>query len=151
MSAAGWRRRRKRSASRSTRAFAATEVLYDDKGAVRGIADRRHGHRQGWLATRSSYTRGMELLGKVHAVRRRLRGSLTKQLIAKYSLDAKSEPPKFGIGLEGGLADRSFKHQKGLIQHSFGWPLNNSTGGGSFLYHYDDNHGRGRLRRASQL
>ncbi len=67
------------------------------------------------------------------------RGSLTKQLIAKYSLDANSEPPKFGIGLKEVWQIDPAKHQKGLIQHSFGWPLDMKTGGGSFLYHYDDN------------
>src|SRR5204863_263537 len=67
------------------------------------------------------------------------RGSLTKQLIARFALDAKSEPPKFGIGLKEVWQIDPSKHQKGLIQHSFGWPLNTSTGGGSFLYHYDDN------------
>src|ERR1700686_249733 len=67
------------------------------------------------------------------------RGSLTKQLIVKYSLDAHSEPAKFGIGLKEVWQIDPAKHQKGLLQHSFGWPLDNSTGGGSFLYHYDDN------------
>src|SRR5262249_24459979 len=62
-----------------------------------------------------------------------------KQLIAKFSLDANSEPSKFGIGLKEVWQIDPSKHKKGLIQHSFGWPLNNKTGGGSFLYHYDDN------------
>src|SRR5207248_191352 len=86
-----------------------------------------------------SFTRGMELLGKYTLFAEGARGSLSKQLIAKYSLDANSEPPKFGIGLKEVWEIDPAKHQKGLIQHSFGWPLNNSTGGGSFLYHYDDN------------
>ena len=81
----------------------------------------------------------MELLGKYTLFAEGARGSLTKQLIAKFSLDANSEPPKFGIGLKEVWEIDPAKHQKGLIQHSFGWPLNNSTGGGSFLYHYDDN------------
>ena len=81
----------------------------------------------------------MELLGKYTLFAEGARGSLSKQLIARFSLDAKSEPPKFGIGLKEVWEIDPAKHQKGLIQHSFGWPLNNSTGGGSFLYHYDDN------------
>ncbi len=81
----------------------------------------------------------MELVGKYTLFAEGARGSLTKQLIAKFSLDAKSEPPKFGIGLKEVWQIDPAKHQKGLIQHSFGWPLDNSTGGGSFLYHYDDN------------
>ena len=88
---------------------------------------------------KDSFTRGMELLGKYTLFAEGARGSLSKQLIAKFSLDAKSEPPKFGIGLKEVWQIDPAKHQKGLIQHSFGWPLNNSTGGGSFLYHYDDN------------
>jgi electron-transferring-flavoprotein dehydrogenase len=118
--------------------FAAVEVLYDDNGAVRGIATGDMGiARDG--SHKDSYTRGMELLGKYTLFAEGARGSLSKQLIAKFSLDAKSEPPKFGIGLKEVWEIDPAKHQKGLIQHSFGWPLNNSTGGGSFLYHYDDN------------
>ena len=118
--------------------FAATEVLYDENGAVRGIATGDMGiARDG--SHKDSFTRGMELLGKYTLFAEGARGSLSKQLIAKFSLDAKSEPPKFGIGLKEVWQIDPSKHQKGLIQHSFGWPLNNSTGGGSFLYHYDDN------------
>jgi electron-transferring-flavoprotein dehydrogenase len=118
--------------------FAATEVLYDEKGAVRGIATGDMGVAKDG-SHKSSYTRGMELLGKYTLFAEGARGSLSKQLIAKFSLDANSEPPKFGIGLKEVWQVDPAKHQKGLIQHSFGWPLNNSTGGGSFLYHYDDN------------
>ena len=118
--------------------FAATEVLYDNKGAVRGIATGDMGiARNG--SHKDSFTRGMELLGKYTLFAEGARGSLSKQLIAKFCLDARSEPPKFGIGLKEVWQIDPSKHQKGLIQHSFGWPLNNSTGGGSFLYHYDDN------------
>jgi electron-transferring-flavoprotein dehydrogenase len=118
--------------------FAATEVLYDDKGAVKGIATGDMGIAKDG-SHKDSYTRGMELLGKYTLFAEGARGSLSKQLIAKFGLDAKSEPPKFGIGLKEVWQIDPAKHQKGLIQHSFGWPLNNSTGGGSFLYHYDDN------------
>jgi electron-transferring-flavoprotein dehydrogenase len=118
--------------------FAATEVLYDDKGAVRGIATGDMGVAKDG-SHKSSYTRGMELLGKYTLFAEGARGSLSKQLIAKFSLDANSEPGKFGIGLKEVWQIDPAKHQKGLIQHSLGWPLNDSTGGGSFLYHYDDN------------
>ncbi len=118
--------------------FAAAEVLYDEQGAVRGIATGDMGIAKDG-SHKDSFTRGMELLGKYTLFAEGARGSLTKQLIAKFSLDAKSEPPKFGIGLKEVWQIDPAKHQKGLIQHSFGWPLNNSTGGGSFLYHYDDN------------
>jgi len=118
--------------------FAAAEVLYDEKGAVKGIATGDMGiGRDG--KPKDSFTRGMELLGKYTLFAEGARGSLTKQLIAKFALDAKSEPPKFGIGLKEVWQIDPAKHQKGLIQHSFGWPLDLKTGGGSFLYHYDDN------------
>ncbi len=78
--------------------FAATEVLYDEKGAVRGIATGDMGvARDG--SHKSSYTRGMELLGKYTLFAEGARGSLTKQLIAKFALDADREPPNFCIGL----------------------------------------------------
>jgi electron-transferring-flavoprotein dehydrogenase len=113
-------------------------VLYDERGAVRGIATGDMGIAKDG-SHKDSYTRGMELVGKYTLFAEGARGSLAKQLIAKFSLDANSEPPKFGIGLKEVWQIDPAKHQKGLIQHSFGWPLNNSTGGGSFLYHYDDN------------
>lgn len=118
--------------------FAAAEVLYDEQGAVKGIATGDMGiGRDG--KPKDSFTRGMELLGKYTLFAEGARGSLTKQLINKFALDAKAEPPKFGIGLKEVWQIDPAKHQKGLIQHSFGWPLDLKTGGGSFLYHYDDN------------
>ncbi|MCR6732939.1 MAG: electron transfer flavoprotein-ubiquinone oxidoreductase [Afipia sp.] len=117
--------------------FAAVEVLYGENGEVRGIATGDMGvARDG--SHKPSYTRGMELLGKYTLFAEGARGSLTKQLIAKFALDKDSEPSKFGIGLKEVWQIDPAKHKKGLIQHSFGWPLNNSTGGGSFLYHYNE-------------
>ncbi|MGY2933972.1 flavin-dependent dehydrogenase [Bradyrhizobium sp. GM6.1] len=108
--------------------FAAAEVLYDDNGAVRGIATGDMGiGRDG--KPKDSFTRGMELLGKYTLFAEGARGSLTKQLISKYALDTKSEPPKFGIGLKEVWQIDPAKHQKGLVQHAVGWPLNNNTGG----------------------
>ncbi|MGY3484113.1 electron-transferring-flavoprotein dehydrogenase [Bradyrhizobium sp. USDA 4011] len=118
--------------------FAATEVLYDDKGAVRGIATGDMGIAKDG-SHKDSYTRGMELLGKYTLFAEGARGSLSKQLIAKFKLDANSEPPKFGIGLKEVWQIDPAKHRKGRVQHTLGWPLNDKTGGGSFLYHYDDN------------
>jgi electron-transferring-flavoprotein dehydrogenase len=88
---------------------------------------------------KSSFTRGMELLGKYTLFAEGARGNLSKQLIAKFGLDAKSEPTKFGIGLKEVWQIDPAKHHKGQVQHSLGWPLKDKTGGGSFLYHYDDN------------
>jgi electron-transferring-flavoprotein dehydrogenase len=118
--------------------FAAAEVLYDDKGSVRGIATGDMGIAKDGTH-KDSFTRGMELVGKYTLFAEGARGSLSKQLIAKYSLDANSEPAKFGIGLKEVWQVDPSKHKKGLLQHSFGWPLGTKTGGGSFLYHYDDN------------
>jgi electron-transferring-flavoprotein dehydrogenase len=118
--------------------FAAVETLYDDNGAVRGIATGDMGIAKDGTP-KDSFTRGMELLGKYTLFAEGARGSLTKQLIAKFSLDKDCEPGKFGIGLKEVWQIDPSRHKKGLVQHSFGWPLDNSTGGGSFLYHYDDN------------
>jgi electron-transferring-flavoprotein dehydrogenase len=118
--------------------FAAVETLYDESGAVRGIATGDMGIAKDGTR-KDSFTRGMELLGKYTLFAEGARGSLTKQLIAKFALDKDCEPGKFGIGLKEVWQIDPAKHKKGLVQHSFGWPLDNSTGGGSFLYHYDDN------------
>src|SRR6201990_2685263 len=110
--------------------FAAVEVLYDDSGAVRGIATGDMGIAKDG-SHKASFTRGMELCGKYTLFAEGARGSLTKQLIAKFGLDAKSEPPKFGIGLKEVWQIDPAKHQKGLIQHSSRRPLNNNTGRGA--------------------
>jgi electron-transferring-flavoprotein dehydrogenase len=113
-------------------------VLYEEKGAVRGIATGDMGIAKDG-SPKSSFTRGMELVGKYTLFAEGARGSLSKQLINKFGLDTNSDPPKFGIGLKEVWQIDLAKHRKGLIQHSFGWPLSDKTGGGSFLYHYDDN------------
>jgi electron-transferring-flavoprotein dehydrogenase len=118
--------------------FAAVETLYGEDGAVRGIATGDMGIAKDGTP-KDSFTRGMELLGKYTLFAEGARGSLTKQLIAKFALDKDCEPGKFGIGLKEVWQIDPARHRKGLVQHSFGWPLDNSTGGGSFLYHYDDN------------
>ena len=118
--------------------FAASEVLYDENGAVYGVATGDMGvGRDG--EQKDSYTRGMELHGKYVLFGEGARGSLSKELIKKFELDKNSEPQKFGIGLKELWQVAPEKHRPGLVQHSFGWPLDNSTGGGSFLYHYGDN------------
>jgi electron-transferring-flavoprotein dehydrogenase len=86
-----------------------------------------------------AYAPGMALLGKYTLIGEGVRGSLAKQLIANFKLDEGREPPKFGIGLKELWEVAPEKHRKGLVQHSFGWPLDLKTGGGSFLYHLDDN------------
>jgi electron-transferring-flavoprotein dehydrogenase len=118
--------------------FAAAEVLFDDSGAVRGIATGDMGiARDGTITDR--FTRGMELRGKYTVFAEGARGHLTKQLIRRFELDKGREPPKFGIGLKEIWQVKPENHRPGLVQHSFGWPLDMKTGGGSFLYHAEDN------------
>ncbi len=118
--------------------FAATEVLYDDKGAVAGVATGDMGvGREGEV--KDSFVRGMELRGKYTLIGEGARGSLSKQLIKKFALDQGHDPQKYGIGLKELWQVAPGQHKRGLVQHSFGWPLGNSTGGGSFVYHYGDN------------
>jgi electron-transferring-flavoprotein dehydrogenase len=86
-----------------------------------------------------NYQRGMALLGKYVLFAEGARGSLSKELIRRFALDEGREPQKFGIGLKELWEVDPAKHRRGLVQHSFGWPLDRRTGGGSFLYHFDDN------------
>ena len=118
--------------------FAAAELLYDDKGAVVGVATGDMGvGRDGEI--KDSFVRGMELRGKYTLIAEGVRGSLAKQLIKTFALDKGHEPQKYGIGIKELWEVQPGKHQPGLVQHSFGWPLDRRTGGGSFLYHYGDN------------
>jgi electron-transferring-flavoprotein dehydrogenase len=118
--------------------FAAAEILYDAEGRVAGVATGDMGiGRDG--TPKDSFTRGMELRGKYTLFGEGARGSLTKQLVAKFALDKGREPQKYGIGLKELWEVRPENHKPGLVQHSFGWPLDNATGGGSFLYHYGQN------------
>jgi electron-transferring-flavoprotein dehydrogenase len=118
--------------------FAASEVLYNDEGAVIGVATGDMGiERNGEPGP--NYTRGMALLGKYTLISEGVRGSLAKQLIQKFDLQKDREPQKFGIGLKELWQVKPENHRPGLVQHSFGWPLGMKTGGGSFLYHLEDN------------
>ncbi|CAM3720123.1 electron transfer flavoprotein-ubiquinone oxidoreductase (plasmid) [Agrobacterium radiobacter] len=118
--------------------FAAAEVLYNDQGAVIGVATGDMGIEKNGEPG-PNYTRGMELLGKYTLIGEGVRGSLAKQLIAKFDLSKDREPQKFGIGLKELWQVKPETHHQGLVQHSFGWPLGMKTGGGSFLYHLEDN------------
>ncbi|NND49778.1 MAG: electron transfer flavoprotein-ubiquinone oxidoreductase [Rhizobiales bacterium] len=118
--------------------FAAGEVLYNDDGAVVGVATgdmgiaRDGSHKDGFM-------RGMELRASYTILAEGARGHLSKQVIAKFSLDAGREPQKFGLGIKELWEVDPAKHRPGLVQHTMGWPLDRKTGGGSFLYHLDDN------------
>ena len=118
--------------------FAAAELLFDEHGAVTGVATGDMGiAKDGSVSDR--FTRGMELRGRYTLLAEGARGSLSKVAIRKFGLDAGREPQKYGIGLKELWEVKPEKFRKGLVQHSFGWPLDGSTGGGSFLYHFDDN------------
>jgi electron-transferring-flavoprotein dehydrogenase len=117
--------------------FAAADVALGEDGEVTGVITgdlgvARDGHEK------SNFTRGMELRGKYTLLAEGARGSLSKQIIARYALDKESAPQTYGIGLKELWELPQDKHQSGLVMHSMGWPLTNHTGGGSFLYHYGD-------------
>ena len=118
--------------------FAATEVLYNDEGAVIGVATGDMGIEKNGEPG-PNFTRGMALLGKYVLIGEGVRGSVAKQLIAKFDLQKDREPQKFGIGIKELWQVKPENHKQGLVQHSFGWPLGMAAGGGSFLYHLEDN------------
>jgi electron-transferring-flavoprotein dehydrogenase len=118
--------------------FAAVDVETGEAGEVRGIITgdlgiARDGHHK------PNYTQGMALRGKYTFVAEGARGSLAKQLIARYRLADGRAPQTYGLGLKELWELPKEKHRPGLAMHSVGWPLGNHTGGGSFLYHYGEN------------
>ena len=118
--------------------FAAAELLFNEDGSVAGIATGDMGiAKDGSVSER--FTRGVELRGRYTLLGEGARGSLTKIAMKRFALAEGREPQKFGIGLKEIWQVAPEKFRKGLVQHSFGWPLDMSTGGGSFLYHFDDN------------
>ena len=117
--------------------FPAHELIIED-GAVRGVITgdlgvAKDGHHK------DSYTPGMALRGKYTLFAEGARGSLSKQLGATFDLHKHSEPQKFGIGLKELWELPAGQHKKGLVLHGMGWPLDNQTGGGLFMYHWGDN------------
>ncbi len=118
--------------------MAASQLLYRSDGSVRGVVVGEVGVGKDG-EKKDSYEPGMELVGKYVLIGEGVRGSLAKQLIAKFELDADSEPQKYGIGLKELWEIAPEKSRPGHVQHTFGWPLKDDTGGGSFCYHYNDN------------
>jgi electron-transferring-flavoprotein dehydrogenase len=112
-------------------------VLYGEHGEVVGVATGDMGVSK-VKEHKDSFTRGMELRAKYTLFAEGARGSLSKQLIDRFELAKDREPQKFGIGLKELWKVAPERHQPGLAQHTFGWPLDDSTGGGSFLYHLED-------------
>jgi electron-transferring-flavoprotein dehydrogenase len=118
--------------------FPASEILRNADGAVAGVATGDMGvGRDG--KPKDSFTRGMELRGKYTLIAEGAHGSLTKQLTPAFGLRDACCPQKYGIGLKELWQVKPEKHKPGLVQHTLGWPLDDRTGGGSFMYHYGDN------------
>lgn len=118
--------------------FAASEVLYNEDGSVKGIATGDMGiGRDG--EKKDSYMPGMELHAKYTLFAEGCRGHLGKELIAKYELDKDKDPQHYGIGIKELWKVPAEQHKQGLVVHTAGWPLSESgSAGGGFLYHIED-------------
>jgi len=118
--------------------FPAADIVFGENGEVRGVTTgdlgvAKDGHHK------SEFTPGMNLLGKYTFFAEGARGSLSKRLGAHYKLHEGRDPQKFGIGLKELWELPKDKHKPGLVMHTMGWPLDNSTGGGLFMYHWGEN------------
>jgi electron-transferring-flavoprotein dehydrogenase len=118
--------------------FPAAALVYCDNGAVKGVQVGDFGIDREGHPKPGVFTPGVEIHAKYTLIGEGARGSLAKILLSKFDLCAKSGPQKYGIGLKEVWEVAEGKHQPGLVQHSFGWPLDDKTGGGSFLYHYGE-------------
>ncbi|WP_148717432.1 electron transfer flavoprotein-ubiquinone oxidoreductase [Chitinolyticbacter meiyuanensis] len=117
--------------------FAAAQVLFDDAGRVAGVITGDMGRdAQGKETTQ--FALGMEIRAAYTLFGEGVRGSLTRQLEEKLGLRAESGPQKHGIGIKEVWRIPADQHRPGLVQHTLGWPLDNRTGGGSFIYHYGE-------------
>ncbi|MDE2182978.1 MAG: electron transfer flavoprotein-ubiquinone oxidoreductase [Alphaproteobacteria bacterium] len=117
--------------------FPAAELIYGEGGEVRGVVTgdfgvARDGHHK------DTYTPGMQLLGKYTLLAEGARGSLAKEVIAHYALQQERDFQKFGIGIKELWELDPARHRKGLVIHTMGWPLDNETGGGTFMYHWGE-------------
>jgi len=117
--------------------FPASEILYKDDGSVKGVATLDMGlDKDG--KKKDAYEQGMELHAKVTVFAEGCRGHLGKELIQKYKLDSGKNPQQYGIGFKEIWEVSETQHQEGLVMHTIGWPLDNKTYGGSFLYHAEN-------------
>ena len=118
--------------------FPASEVLYCEDGAVKGVATQDMGvGRDG--KPKGSFEPGVELHARVTVFAEGCRGHLTKTLFERFDLRAGVDPQTYGIGIKELWEIDPAKHEQGLVLHTLGWPLDRSTYGGSFLYHLEDN------------
>jgi len=116
--------------------FAAAEVLYGDNGEVIGVATGDMGiEKDGSIGP--AFERGMALHARYTIFGEGARGHLGRQLIARYKLDEGKDPQAYGIGIKELWQIDPAKHEPGLVVHAAGWPLDNDTYGGAFLYHAD--------------
>ena len=118
--------------------FPAAEILYNDDGSVKGVATGNLGINRHGQPT-DAFQLGMELHAKYTLFAEGSRGNLGKQLMAKFDLNKGKDPQTYGLGIKELWEIDPAKHQPGLVIHSAGWPLDNSTYGGSFLYHLENN------------
>ncbi len=117
--------------------FPAAEALYDESGAVKGIriGDMGLDHAG---SPGPNFTPGVEIHAPLTVLAEGCRGSITKQLIERFKLDAAASPPTFGLGFKELWQLPPGRVQPGTIQHTVGWPVDSRTYGGSFLYHLDN-------------
>ena len=118
--------------------FTAAEVLYNDNGAVKGVATGNMGVGKDGEPT-ENFQLGMELHAKYTVFAEGARGHLGKQVISRFKLDVGKDPQSYGIGIKELWEIDPARHKAGLALHSAGWPLDEKTYGGSFLYHMEDN------------
>ncbi|WP_440967910.1 electron transfer flavoprotein-ubiquinone oxidoreductase [Massilia sp. GER05] len=118
--------------------FPAAEILYNDDGSVKGVATGNMGVNRHGQPT-DAFQLGMELHAKYTLFAEGSRGHLGKQLMAKYDLNKGKDPQTYGIGIKELWEIDPARHQPGLVVHTAGWPLDNDTYGGSFLYHLENN------------
>ena len=118
--------------------MACSELVYGENGEVKGVVAGEFGKNADGTPG-PSYEPGMELHGKYVFLGEGVRGSLSKQVIAKYELAAKSDVQKYGIGMKEIWEIDPEKHKEGTVTHTMGWPLEGNAGGGSFIYHLENN------------
>jgi electron-transferring-flavoprotein dehydrogenase len=119
--------------------MAASELVFDDTGAVKGVVAGVFGiHKDGTRG--GDYQPGLELHGKYVMLAEGCRGSLSKIVQARFDLNAGRDPQKYGIGLKEVWQVPDAAFESGLVQHTLGWPLDDQTGGGSWMYHFGDNY-----------
>ena len=118
--------------------MACSELVYGENGEVKGVVAGEFGKNADGTPG-PSYEPGMELHGKYVFLGEGVRGSLSKQVIAKYDLAAKSDVQKYGLGMKEIWEIDPAKHKEGTVTHTMGWPLESKAGGGSFIYHLENN------------